>query len=182
MCCFRTVDNSAGVKAAVLLAPVGSYACALREVAHRGRLHINDLHTHTHTQNDEMLLLFSERSHISAETGEAEDYAVRRCGEATLYSRPPAAAVPGSRYVVGSLARPPPPRCICMESGGCSLQPILRLICCLDGRMVNSEHDSHVRRVDSVHMSCVEQLVIHRDQNSESVGEGILIQHALHWS
>ena len=45
MCSFPTVDNSAGVKAAILLAPVGSYARALREVAHGGRLHINDLHT-----------------------------------------------------------------------------------------------------------------------------------------
>lgn len=59
-CCVHTVDDSAGVKAAVLLAPVGSYAGALWEVAHRGRLHINDLHT----QNEEMLLLSSKRSQI----------------------------------------------------------------------------------------------------------------------
>lgn len=61
---FHTVDDSAGVKAAVLLAPVGSYAGALREVAHRGRLHINDLHT----QNEEMLLLSSKHSQQQLDT------------------------------------------------------------------------------------------------------------------
>lgn len=43
MCHCCTVDNSAGVEAAILLAPVGGDAGALWEVAHRGRLHINDL-------------------------------------------------------------------------------------------------------------------------------------------
>lgn len=38
-----TVYNSAGVKAAVLLAPVGSDAGALWEIAHGWRLHVNDL-------------------------------------------------------------------------------------------------------------------------------------------
>lgn len=42
MCVF-TVDHSAGVEAAVLLAPVGGDAGAAREVAHRGRLHVDDL-------------------------------------------------------------------------------------------------------------------------------------------
>lgn len=48
-CC--TVDNSAGVKAAVLLAPVSSDAGALWEIAHGWRLHIDDLHT----QKEELL-------------------------------------------------------------------------------------------------------------------------------
>lgn len=46
-CC--TVDDGARVKAAVLLAPVGSNAGALWEVAHGRGLHINDLHI----QNEE---------------------------------------------------------------------------------------------------------------------------------
>lgn len=52
MCHCCTVDNSAGVEAAVLLAPVGGDAGALWEVAHRGRLHINDLHM----ENKELIL------------------------------------------------------------------------------------------------------------------------------
>lgn len=44
LCCCCTADNSAGVKAAVLLAPVGSDAGALWEVAHRWRFHIDYLH------------------------------------------------------------------------------------------------------------------------------------------
>lgn len=44
-CCSCTVDDGAGVKAAVLLAPVGSDAGALWEIAHGRRLHIDDLHT-----------------------------------------------------------------------------------------------------------------------------------------
>lgn len=43
--CVCTVDNSARVKAAVLLAPVGGDAGSLWEVAHGRRLHIDDLHT-----------------------------------------------------------------------------------------------------------------------------------------
>lgn len=50
MCCCCTVDNSAGVKAAILLAPVSSDACALWEIAHGWRLHIDDLHM----QNEEL--------------------------------------------------------------------------------------------------------------------------------
>lgn len=50
-CCCCTVDNSARVKAAVLLAPVGSDAGALWEIAHGWRLHIDDLHT----QNKKLL-------------------------------------------------------------------------------------------------------------------------------
>lgn len=46
VCCFCTVDDGAGVKAAVLLAPVGSDAGALWEIAHGWRLHIDDLRTH----------------------------------------------------------------------------------------------------------------------------------------
>lgn len=45
VCCSCTIDNRAGVKAAVLLAPVGSDAGALWEIAHGWRLHIDDLHT-----------------------------------------------------------------------------------------------------------------------------------------
>lgn len=52
VCCRFTVDNSAGIKAAVLLAPVGSDAGALWEVTHGGRLHVNDLHI----QNEELML------------------------------------------------------------------------------------------------------------------------------
>lgn len=62
VCCCCTVDNSARVKAAVLLAPVGSDAGAFWEVAHRGRLHVNDLHI----QNEE-LTLNRPHTHISTE-------------------------------------------------------------------------------------------------------------------
>lgn len=41
---------------------------------------------------------------------------------------------------------------------------------------------SHVRWVYSVHMSCIQELVVHRDQNSESVHQWILVQHTLHRS
>lgn len=41
---LRTVDHGARVEAAVLLAPVGGDAGALGEVAHRRRLHVDDLH------------------------------------------------------------------------------------------------------------------------------------------
>lgn len=41
---------------------------------------------------------------------------------------------------------------------------------------------SHVRRVYSVHMSSVEELVVHWDQNSESIHQRILIQHTLNRS
>lgn len=40
---FRTVDHGSRVEAAVLLAPVGGDAGALGEVAHRRRLHVDDL-------------------------------------------------------------------------------------------------------------------------------------------
>lgn len=42
-CCCCTVDNSARVKAAVLLAPVGSDASALWEITHGWRLYVDDL-------------------------------------------------------------------------------------------------------------------------------------------
>lgn len=42
-CCCCTVDYSAGVKAAVLLAPVGSDASALWEITHGWRLYVDDL-------------------------------------------------------------------------------------------------------------------------------------------
>ncbi|TNN47652.1 hypothetical protein EYF80_042142 [Liparis tanakae] len=50
------------------------------------------------------------------------------------------------------------------------------------GAEVWLEACSHVRGVDGVHVSRVQELVVHRDQNSESVHQGVLIQHTLHRS
>lgn len=89
-----SVDDGAGVEAAVLLAPVGSDAGSLWEVAHRWRLHVDDG----------------------------------------------------------------------------LLQQLLQAV---DVRPVPSlpfhHHAVYVGGVDSVHVSSVQQLVVHRDQDSESV-------------
>lgn len=102
VCCRCTVDNSARVEAAVLLAPVGSDAGALWEVTHRGRLHVNDLNE----QNE-------PHAHITSQDELWTPLRGALCDP--VYSQPPAAAVPSSRCVVCFLSPPPPPRCICRK-------------------------------------------------------------------
>lgn len=109
---FRTVDHGAGVEAAVLLAPVGGDAGALGEVAHRRRLHVDDLHA-GRIKN----FGFHDTQHTSGRRGEKRREGEERRGEAGggVDSQPPAAAAPGSRCAAGCLVPPPPPRCICTE-------------------------------------------------------------------